>query len=235
ILEGFASIASMLVIWIGVSLALGKGFCSWGCFYGGLEDGFSRILKKPVIRKVNPTWRYLSYAVLLGVVLTSIATLSPTYCTWLCPFKTVTEYQKITSDLVFIQTLIFLLLFLGLVVIMPVLTKKRTQCSFLCPFGAMQSFTNQISAFEVRIQKDKCIHCRTCIGVCPTFSLTQDDLDRGKANLTCTKCAKCISACPRKAISFEVKGIEVLSHQGGRVRLYFLYPAFILLLTMGSG
>ncbi|HBF39964.1 MAG TPA: 4Fe-4S ferredoxin, partial [Firmicutes bacterium] len=64
---------------------------------------------------------------------------------------------------------------------------------------------------------------------------TQDDLDRGKANLTCTKCAKCISACPRKAISLEVKGTEALSHHGGRVRLYFLYPAFILLLTMGSG
>ena len=30
IIEGFASIASMLVIVIGVSLALGRGFCSWG-------------------------------------------------------------------------------------------------------------------------------------------------------------------------------------------------------------
>ena len=35
IIGGFASIASMLVIVIGVSLALGRGFCSWGCFYGG--------------------------------------------------------------------------------------------------------------------------------------------------------------------------------------------------------
>jgi ferredoxin-type protein NapH len=32
ILHGFAAISSMLVIVMGVSLSLGRGFCSWGCF-----------------------------------------------------------------------------------------------------------------------------------------------------------------------------------------------------------
>jgi Polyferredoxin len=239
-LEGFASIAGMLVIWLGVSLALGKGYCSWGCFFGGLEDGFSRLAKKPAIKNLNPKWRYLSYAVLLGIVLTSIATLSPTYCTWLCPFKTITEFEKVTSVLILIQTIIFVLLFLGLVVILPFLTKKRTQCSFLCPFGAMQSFTNKINAFEIRIDKDKCTKCKVCTGVCPTFSLDDKDLERGKANLSCTKCGKCISYCPKQAISMEVKGTNIdarqcAPHKGGRVRLLFLYPAFMLLVTMGGG
>jgi polyferredoxin len=234
-LEGFASIASMVVIWIGVSLALGRGFCSWGCFYGGLEDGFSRLLKKPLIKKINPKWRYLSFAILLGVVLSSIATLSPTYCTWLCPFKAVTEYEKISTFLVMIQTVIFVLLFLSLVVIMPVFTKKRTQCSFLCPFGAMQSFTNKINAFEVRIDKDKCIGCKVCVAVCPTFSMDEDDLKAGKTNLTCTKCGKCIGHCPKGAISLEINGTSISHHKGGRIRLFFLYPAFVLLLIMGSG
>jgi ferredoxin-type protein NapH len=238
-LEGFASIASMLVIWLGVSLALGKGFCSWGCFYGGLEDGFSRLRKKPLIRKIGPKWRYLSYAVLLGVILTSIATLSPTYCIWLCPFKTVTEFEKISSVLVLIQTVIFVSLFLGLVVILPVLTKKRTQCSFLCPFGAMQSFTNKIDAFEIRIDKDKCSKCKVCIGVCPTFSLDDACWDKGKANLSCTKCGKCIDHCPQKAISLGVKGTKPTCPKNGRVRraysLFFLYAAFMFLVTMGGG
>ncbi len=234
-LEGFASIAGMIVIWLGASLTLGRGFCSWGCFYGGLEDGFSRLRKKPFLKNINPKWRYLSYAVLLGVVLTSIATLSPTYCTWLCPFKAVTEFEKVTSVLVLIQTIIFGSLFLGLVVVLPILTKKRTQCSLLCPFGAMQSFTNKIDAFEVRIDKDKCIKCKVCIGVCPTFSLDENDLEKGKANLTCTKCGKCISHCPKQAISMEIKGTNVACHKGGRVRLFFLYPAFMFLVTMGGG
>ena len=47
LLAGFASISSMLVIVLGVNFALGRGFCSWGCFYGGWDDGTSRFLKKP--------------------------------------------------------------------------------------------------------------------------------------------------------------------------------------------
>ncbi len=235
ILEGFASISSMLVIWLGTTLALGRGFCSWGCFYGGIEDGFSRLLKKPLVKKLNPKWRYLSFAVLLGVVLTSLATLSPTYCTWLCPFKAVTEYEKISTFLVMIQTVIFVLLFLGSVIVLPILTQKRTQCSLWCPFGAMQSLMNKINAFEVRINKDKCIHCKVCIGVCPTFSLDEDDLKTGKANLTCTRCGKCISHCPKGAISLEIKGTPTSCQQERRVRLLFLYPAFMLLFIMGSG
>jgi ferredoxin-type protein NapH len=45
-----ASIAGMFVLWIGASLSLGRGFCSWACFFGGLEDGFSRLLKRPIIK-----------------------------------------------------------------------------------------------------------------------------------------------------------------------------------------
>lgn len=232
-LEGFAAIGSMIAIWIGVSLALGRGFCSWGCFYGGLEDGFSRLLKKPLLKKIDPKWRYFSYAVLLGVVLTSAATLSPTYCTWLCPFKTVTEFEKVSSVLILIQTVIFLVLFLGLVVVLPVLSKRRTQCGFLCPFGALQSFTNKIDAFEIRIDPDQCSQCKLCIGVCPTFSLDDESVAKGKANLSCTKCGKCIGRCPKKAISLKVKGSA--GHCKNKVSLLFLYPAFTLLLTMGGG
>lgn len=121
---GRYSIASMFVIWIGVTLALGRGLCSWFCFFGGLEDGVSRILKKPIIKNINKKWTYLPYAVLLGIVLISALTLSPFYCKWLCPFKTVTEYVKITSVQVLIQTVVFLSLFIVLVIVLPLLTKK---------------------------------------------------------------------------------------------------------------
>ena len=232
-LQGFAAIGSMLAIWLGASLALGRGFCSWGCFYGGLEDGFSRLPKKPLLKKIDPKWRYFSYAVLLGVVLTSMATLTPTYCAWLCPFKTVTEFAKISSVLILIQTIIFVALFVGLVVILPLLTKKRTQCSFLCPFGALQSFTNKIDAFAIRIDPDKCTKCKLCISTCPTFSVDEASLARGKANLSCTKCGKCVAQCPRQAITLAVKGAA--HHcQKNKISLLFLYPAFTLLLTMGG-
>lgn len=228
------SIASMFVIWITASLVMGRGWCSWVCFYGGWEEGFSRIRKKPLIKRIDSKWTYLSFAVLLTVVLTSAASLGATYCDWLCPFKAVSETIAITSFKGVIQTIIFVVLFLVLVIILPILTKKRTQCSLFCPFGAFQSFTNKVNVFDVRIDKDKCVNCKKCIEVCPTYSIDEKSIEEGKVKFTCTKCGKCIDNCPKKAISYHVKGTSA-GHKCGKARMLFIYPAFLLLSIMCGG
>ena len=233
LIKGYAAIASMFVIWIGATLALGRGFCSWGCFYGGLDDGFSRVLKRPVIKKINPKWIYLPFAVLLFVVLTAAAYLSPTYCTWFCPFKAVTEFEAVTSTKILIQTIIFVSLFIGLVIVLPVLTKRRTQCAFLCPFGAMQSLTNKINVFEVRIDKEKCVKCKRCIQVCPTLSMSEESLEHGRTRITCMKCGKCIDSCPKGAISYHIKGTDIPGKRN-TYRLLFLFAAFLFLAIFSS-
>jgi ferredoxin-type protein NapH len=234
IIKGFASIASMLVIVIGISISIGRGFCSWGCFYGGWDDGFSSILKKPVIKKVNPAFKWMPFAVLLVVALTAAATLSPTYCDWLCPFKTVTEFEKVTSVEIFFKTLVFLSLFIGLVVLLPLLTKKRIQCTTFCPMGALLSFTNKINIFGLQIDKEKCNSCKLCIKTCPTLSINDKDIEKGKPSFTCTKCGKCIDACSKKAMHYYVKGTPVnRNHTLNRV--LFLFPSFTLLVIFTGG
>ena len=227
------SISSMFALWIGASLALGRGFCGWGCFFGGLEDGFSRLLKKPLMKIANPIWPYLPFAILLAVVLTAAISLSPTYCSWLCPFKATTEHFAVTSPKVVIQTIIFLTLFLGLVIVMPILTKRRTQCGLFCPFGAFQSFTNKANAFDLRIDPERCVKCGRCTQLCPTFSLSEENLNRGVTGMTCMKCGKCADACPKGAISYHIKGT---SSPGSKetYRLLFLYPAFLFLTTIAG-
>lgn len=233
LLGGFAPIAGMVALWIGASLALGRGFCSWGCFYGGLEDGFSRLLKKPLIRRIGRHWTYLPYAILLAVVLLSAATLSPTYCEWLCPFKTVTEYNEVNSFRTLLQAVIMVALFAGLVVVLPILTRKRIQCGLFCPFGAFQSFTNKVSAYDIRIDRTKCVDCGKCAQVCPTFSLDADSISSGGTRLSCCRCGKCVDACPKQAISFHIKGTEAGASPKWS-RLLFLYPAFLFLAVFGG-
>ncbi len=227
-----ASIAGMFVLWIGASLSLGRGFCGWACFFGGLEDGFSRLLKRPIIKRINHSWTYLPYAVLLVIVLTAAISLSPTYCMWLCPFKTVTEYVQVTSVKVAIQTGIFLTLFVGLVIVLPILTKRRTQCGLLCPFGAFQSFTNKVNVFDIRIDRDKCVKCGQCIKACPTFSMDEASIEKGQSRISCMKCGKCIDTCPKQAIAYHVKGTQL----SGRMlpRVLFLYPAFLFMSVMAG-
>ncbi len=233
-LEGFASIGAMLVLWLGVTIALGRGWCSWGCFFGGLDEGFSKIGRKPIIRNIGKKWTYLPFAVLLVVVLTSAAVMSPTYCMWLCPFKTVTEFVEVTSAKILVQTVIFVSLFLGLVVVLPILTKRRTQCGLFCPMGAMQSLTNKFNVFDLRVDKDKCTQCNLCVKSCPVFALDEESVRKGGTRMTCSKCGKCAEVCPQGAISFHIKGTDV-GGSGRKAQLMFIYPAFLLLTTMGSG
>ena len=126
------AIAAMVALWMCATLLLGKAWCSYGCFFGGIEEGFAAVAKKPRIKKLDPRLRWMPWAVLAAVVLLTAALLEPVYCTWLCPFKAVTEYMQVRSFETAFQAGIFALLFLGLVVVLPLLTKKRTQCSFLC-------------------------------------------------------------------------------------------------------
>ncbi|MBP7865278.1 MAG: 4Fe-4S binding protein [Acidobacteria bacterium] len=233
-LEGFAAVGSMLVLWIVVTLALGRGWCAWGCFYGGMDDGFSRLRKRPVIRKIDRRWRYLPFALLLVVALWAALSLSPVYCEWLCPFKAVTEHEAVTSTLLLVQTVVFVALFLGLVVILPWLSRKRVQCGLFCPFGAFQSAGNWVDPVNVRIDREKCVDCGRCARACPTFSLDTESISAGKARLTCVKCGKCMDECPRGAISYHVKGTP----PGSRpflARLLFVFPAFFFLVVIGGG
>ncbi len=232
LLNGFASIASMIVIWLGATIAFGRGWCSWACFYGGLDEGCSSLCKKTKL-KINKKWTYLSFAILISIVLLSAATLSPVYCDWLCPFKAVTESEQITSFVTIIKTIIFYSLFLILVIILPILTGKRIQCGLFCPFGAFQSFTNKINIFEVRVDRSKCLNCKKCVMECPTYSIDENSLLNSKALMTCTKCGKCIDIFPASAISYHIKGTNI----GVRTtlsRYLFIYPAYIFALTIGG-
>ncbi|HEX2970000.1 MAG TPA: 4Fe-4S binding protein [Bacteroidales bacterium] len=234
ILGGFADISTMVVLWLGATLVLGRGFCSWGCFYGGWDDCFSRFGKKPLIRKIGDSWRWMPFAALFMVMLTAALTLVPTYCDWICPFKAVTEFEKVTGVESAAKAGIFISLFGGLVVILPVLTKKRTQCSFLCPLGALNSLSNKITPFNVKIDQNRCTKCMKCVSVCPMFALTPENIRNGEISLFCSKCGKCIDTCPKNALHFGIKGIEAGKMKGFSSYI-FLFVSFLFIAAFSAG
>lgn len=201
----YASIYSMLTIWLASSIVLGRGWCSWVCFYGGWEEGTSHIARKKRLNIDKPPeyLRYFNYSMLMFLVLVSLVTASSIYCEWFCPFKLVTEYAEVTNLTSYIATIIFICTFFGLVVVMPFLTKKRFQCSTFCPFGAFQSIVDHISLYRVKIDTEKCLKCGKCISICPTLSMTEESYTvKGHPLSSCTKCGECIDNCPAGAISY---------------------------------
>ncbi len=211
-------------LWLVSLLALGRGWCSWGCFYGGIDEGFSKISRRKIIptKKINPKFRFIPFVVLGIIVVWSFLAMSPVYCEWLCPLKLVTEYPEINSFKTYIQAIIFITLGMSLLFILPLLTKKRTHCSFFCPLGAFQSLLGIINPFRIKINKDKCINCGKCIEVCPQFAITQKLLDKGQVSFTCSKCGKCIEECPVNAIDFELLGKPIFPKKSNNKMIVIL-------------
>jgi polyferredoxin len=227
------SIAAMVGIWMALTLVLGKGWCSYACFFGGIEEGVSAIPTRAKIRKLDPRLRLVPWAVLLAMVLLSLALFEPAYCMWLCPFKAVSEYVAARNTIGLIQNVIFILLFAGLVIVLPFLTKKRTQCSWFCPFGAFQSIFNKISIFEMKIDKDRCKPCLLCQKACPNLSLSKESVARGETLLSCMKCGACVDVCPRQAAVWHIKGTQI-NWKPERARLMFLYGAWAMAAMFGG-
>lgn len=205
----FAGAAFMILLVIVVALVFGRAFCSWGCFFGGQDQLFASLARtkrwKP--RSLRPFVRYFSFGLLAFIILHSFATLSPTYCFWLCPFKVTSEFIEVNSFVRVIQTFLFVSLWILLAVFLPFLSKKRIQCGLFCPMGAFLSCTSKINLFGLKIDKDRCKKCNRCIEACPTFSLTKESLDKGLPAITCSKCGACIDSCPEGAMGFSTLGV----------------------------
>jgi polyferredoxin len=231
------SIAAMIGLWFALTLVMGKAWCSYACFFGGIEEGFAAIAKRRrlhrFVTRFGPQLRLIPWAILVFVVLVSAAIFEPVYCMWLCPFKAVTEFPAVRNVETAIQMGIFVALFVGLVVVLPYLTKKRTQCGFFCPFGAFQSLFNKINLFEIRFNREKCVDCTLCQTSCPAVALSKDSIREGKTLLNCMKCGACVDACKKDAAVWHIKGTPVAA-KPERARLLFLYGAWALATMFGG-
>ena len=201
-----ATVAGVAGFWLLTTFTIGKGFCSWVCFFGGLDEGFSKLGGKKKRWNLDKfkNLRYFPFAVLIFTLLAALFTYEPFYCKWLCAFKTTTEFVQIVDMKTFFAAVVFIGIFATTVVAFPILTKKRTQCGLICPFGAFQSFFNKTTLFRVKIDKDRCIKCKKCIAECPVFSITEENLEKGEVGITCNRCGKCIDACPENAIDYKI-------------------------------
>jgi polyferredoxin len=222
--------------WLFLTLAIGRGWCSWACFYGGIDDGLSSLARRPLI-KID-RWalkaRDLPAALLIFLMLVSLAYLLPVYCLWLCPFKLTGSFLDQQGYLKNVQ---YGLMFFALaaLVIAPLLTKKRIFCSFLCPFAAWQAFWGRLNPFRISIDESKCTGCRSCVAACPMTAISC--APDGKAGILayCNLCGQCLEACPARGFKYTVFGLELPAVDGVLGRLvsaeyFFVFSA----LTLGS-
>jgi len=56
---------------------------------------------------------------------------------------------------------------------------------------------------EVLKDKERCVDCCACYGVCPTKAITIEDRKMVLDNDECIRCGACIEACPTRALRLK--------------------------------
>ena len=223
--------------WLFVTLAIGRGWCSWACFYGGIDDGLSAVARRPLLKVGQWVFkvRDLPAALLIFLLLVSLAYMLPVYCLWLCPFKLSSGFLDAEPG---VRRLQYGLMAFALAALVagPLLTKKRIFCSFLCPFAAWQAFWGRLNPFRVTPDAQKCAGCLRCAAVCPMSAVRCAPGGKAEVLAYCNLCGQCVDACPQGGLRYTLFGAELPPAAGalaGRLltaRSFFVFSA----LTLGA-
>ncbi len=227
---------SLGVLWLLVVLAAGGAFCSWICFFGGVDDAVSRIPRKPLL--TLPRWlrpREFQLALFVFLAFMSFIHMESEFCLWLCPFKLTPGILDHAGHAFALQAGSYAAAgFLGLIAL-PLLTGKRIFCSALCPFGAIPPLVRRLVPWRLTPRQSGCGGCGSCERACPSFAIER----RGatvRVNRYCTLCLRCAEACPRERLRFTVfdrreSGLPSLVGVclGGALSLFYVPAAAVAL------
>lgn len=202
---GDKTIYPMVIIWLWSTILIGKGWCSWACFYGGWDTFFSNLRKKPLVN-ISPETaaklRFIPYALLVVFALLSLMLLEPVFCLYICPFKTITEFRQVTTLSTWIIFFVTVGGFISFCITLPLIFGKRIWCAYLCPFGALQGLVGKLfKIFRMKIDDSKCTNCQKCVNVCRVEGVTAESLKNKKFTANCSLCTSCVYECPKKAIT----------------------------------
>jgi polyferredoxin len=223
-------------LWLFVTLAAGRGWCSWACFYGGIDDGLSALPKRALLKTGRPgeKLRDLPAALLIFLLLASLAYMLPVFCLWLCPFKLTGAFLDGEPGP---RRLQYALMAASLAVLTlgPLLTKKRLFCSYLCPFAAWQAFWGRLNPFRVSVEAEKCNGCLACAAACPMTAIKAGDGGKPVLLAYCNLCGQCLAACPRGGLRYTLLGLSLPAGAGVKGVLFSAESFYVFsALTTGA-
>lgn len=189
---------------LGLTLLLGRVFCSWLCPVGFLLELNMKIRKLVAGLGIRtdfslPDMRYhilalcLFLAFFLAIPILSV--LDP-------PHIFGRELMNLfTHNTV---SVIGITLLLG-IVIADTFLESRLCCSKICPSGGGLALLGKYRQLRIRLDRDKCIECGQCDASCP-YDLAPMELafDRRFNWTKCDNCGLCRDSCPTGAITYSL-------------------------------
>lgn len=190
-------VAFTLMLTGGILIA-NKFLCAWGCQFGTLQDlifrlnrdskdrtGVMKQVKVPFA--VSNSIRIVFFALMtLAAVLWATDLIDP-----IDPFKLFKPLVLGVFSGIFIAVLLIASLFV-----------YRPWCHFFCPFGLVGWLVEKISIYRIQVDYKTCIACDACSKACPS-TVMEAVLKRDRIIPDCFSCGTCIGVCPTQSISFK--------------------------------
>jgi len=192
--------AKMMAFLFFIALAVvgNKLICGWACPFGALQE---LIYSIPVLRKIKRrklpfvltnTIRAGLFAAMLLFLFGIIGGRQGTVI-----YHYINPFNLFNLDFETVSILLTVICAL-----LGSLAVYRPFCQFICPFGFISWIAERFSIIRVRIDKDTCTQCGTCIKVCPLEAAKGRVLGK-RLPADCFSCARCLNVCPVDAIRYE--------------------------------
>lgn len=196
-----------ILIFFGV--LFGRFICGFLCPFGFIQDILYKIPlpKVKVPRKVDKPLRWLKYVVLVVMVIllpifltNEFGIASPYFCQWICPVGTlgggiplIIKNESLRNMLGFLfgwkMSLLILTVLASILIYRPF-------CKYICPLGAVYSVFNNLSFYQMNVDKLKCNGCKACERQCKM----NVEITKNINSLECIRCGECKEVCKQGAI-----------------------------------
>ena len=208
-----------VLLWLAVTLLMGRIYCSTVCPMGTLLDVAARLLRRGRPYRFAPGSNMLRYAI-AACVLVCIAVpvrivpvlIDPdsayTVIVWeLLRPAVAWSKELLGAPPVYVAAATSLGLTAAIVLLITVgifaRLGGRTACNTICPAGAILSLASRRALWHFDINTDVCTHCRLCEDACKAQCL---DSEIGTVDMSrCVVCFNCTDVCPDKAISYTIR------------------------------
>lgn len=198
-----AGTAAWIVMWLVVTMTMGRVYCSTVCPLGTIQDAVARcgmMTRKPQNRRYK--YHMSQDALRIAVPVTVGACLFVGFMPAVLSTDPYTIYDRIALAVArlgcaagagMVTAAIMMILVCALA-----WKRGRLYCNSLCPLGGLLGLLSRQPIYRVDINTDKCIHCGLCEDVCKSecINLSTCVVD----NTRCVMCMDCTAICPNDAI-----------------------------------
>jgi polyferredoxin len=166
-----------LILFIAITLLVGRAYCSSVCPIGAIQELLSRFPGP----KISIPWK--REVLIIHVIISGIITI--------IPLILVTNRSKCMGIGPFFQLEFTSIYFWFFALVMVIgIAIYRPFCRFVCPYGLLLTAASYFSIFRLT-RTNTCIKCKKCENVCPVGEAFADS---NKSE--CFLCGRCTKVCP---------------------------------------